>query len=65
MDYKKKVKKVKKKKEKERGKKKGPGRGHTMARYLFKLRKTSCLLMDRSSAMSMGSSRACSTASAT
>ena len=36
-----------------------------MARYLFKLRKTSCLLMEWSSAMSSGSSRACSIALAT
>ena len=43
--------------EREREKKKKSSREHTMARYLFKLRKTSCLLMERSLAMSSGSSR--------
>jgi len=40
-------------------------RDHTMTRYLLRLRKTSCLLMDCSSAISPESSRAYSTALAT
>ena len=36
-----------------------------MARSLFKLRKTSCCLMDLRSAMSLGSNKDCSTASTT
>lgn len=39
--------------------------GLTKARSLFKLRKTSCFLIVLRSAMSPGSSRACSVASAT
>ena len=39
--------------------------GLTIARLLFKPRKTSCLLMDRSLAMSLGSNRAYSTTSTT
>ena len=39
--------------------------GLTITRYRFKLRKTSCLLMDQSLAMSSGSSRAYSTTSTT
>ena len=38
---------------------------HTMPRYLLRLRKTSFLLMDRSSAMSVGSSKASLKAEAT
>ena len=37
----------------------------TRARSLFKLRKTSCFLIDRQSAISSGRSKACSMASAT
>lgn len=39
--------------------------GLTIARSLLKPRKTSCLLMDLRSAISLGSSSACSTALAT
>ena len=47
-----------------RRRQKGSSGEHTTARYLFRLRKTSCLLMDRSSAMSSRSKKACSTTSA-
>ena len=65
---KKKKEKRKKKKEKRKKKKEKRKRGQierlTIARSLFRLRKTSCLLWDLRSAMSLRSSNACSTVSA-
>ena len=46
-------------------KKKKKGWVHTMPRYLLRLRKTLCLLIDRNSAMSLGSSKASSKAEVT
>ena len=46
----------------EKKQKKGSSRKHAMEGYLLRLRKTSCLFMDRNLAISSGSSRACSIA---
>ena len=53
------------KKRKKEKKKKKVIEGLTTSRSLFRLRKTLCSLMDPRSAMSLGSSSACSTASVT
>lgn len=45
--------------------KKGLSETHTIAKYLFILRKTSCLLIERNSAISPRRSKACSIASTT
>ena len=54
-------KEIKFKKKKKKKRKKKETKGLTMARSFFKLRNTSCFLVDLRSAMSVGSSRDCST----